>query len=512
MTNSFFLRSAFAWSLSLLVGMLLLFLPSAKGASGTWNLSGNGVWSGSTNWLGNVIADGAGSTGDFSTFNILANTVVTMDTTSRTLGTLTIGDPTGNQQYTIDASGGATLTMNNSGSGALISRTQAGTTTISVPIILADDLTIRKEGTNAFNINGGITSIGGTRNLVLENNTNQALNFGSSSTLNHVGSITNIGSGGGATSISASIGANVTEIIQNSASSTMSLGTGNSAFIGSVSVQNGTLSTGNNSLNVNNLVTMSANGIFENNASSGLTIAGLSGAGGIVQGGNTTNLRSLTLGGSGTSSYSGVIADKDFAGGGFTSITKSGLGTQILSGTNTYTGATTVTAGTLIIEGSLGNTVVSVTGGILGGSGTIGGSVTVSTGTLAPGSSPGTLTVNDDLTMDSGSTYLFEAGDLTNVTGQLDLNNTWTLSLAPSANWQVGGTTVLFEYGTLAASPWLTPAIVDNTGLGGILTVTDNGSQIILNGYSVVPEPAAVLMAGLGLTLVLLRRRLQLRS
>ena len=54
--------------------------------------------------------------------------------------------------------------------------------------------------------------------------------------------------------------------------------------------------------------------------------------------------------------YSGAIAD--FATG--TTLTKTGLGTQILAGANTYTGATTVNQGKLFVNGSLGNTAVAL--------------------------------------------------------------------------------------------------------------------------------------------------------
>ena len=103
----------------------------------------------------------------------------------------------------------------------------------------------------------------------------------------------------------------------------------------------------------------------------------------------------LNLGGNAVHSYAGAISN----GAGDMSLTKSGAGTQILGGANTYTGATTVAAGTLIITGTTSaSSAVTVTGGILGGDGGIGGSVTVGAdGNLAPGTSAGTLEIGGSL-------------------------------------------------------------------------------------------------------------------
>jgi len=70
--------------------------------------------------------------------------------------------------------------------------------------------------------------------------------------------------------------------------------------------------------------------------------------------------------------FSGTLRDGDGVGtDGVLAVAKTGLGTQILSGANTYTGGTTVNGGTLTVNGALPNAVVTVTSGTLDGSGTM---------------------------------------------------------------------------------------------------------------------------------------------
>ena len=90
----------------------------------------------------------------------------------------------------------------------------------------------------------------------------------------------------------------------------------------------------------------------------------------------------LTAGGNnGSTTFSGVIAD----GSGTLALAKTGSGTLVLAGANTYTGATTVGGGTLTVDGTTAAGAVTVAAGAtLTGSGTIGGTVGMS-GTLRPG-------------------------------------------------------------------------------------------------------------------------------
>lgn len=79
------------------------------------------------------------------------------------------------------------------------------------------------------------------------------------------------------------------------------------------------------------------------------------------------NSQTLTITGDSDGAFAGTLTEKDAANR--LSLTKSGLGTQILSGTNQYTGTTTVNGGRLTLEGGDNrlpvNTQVIVTNAVL---------------------------------------------------------------------------------------------------------------------------------------------------
>ena len=83
---------------------------------------------------------------------------------------------------------------------------------------------------------------------------------------------------------------------------------------------------------------------------------------GSLDGGGTFNLgaNELTVGGNNLSTnVTGIIADGGGGGGTGASLVKTGSGTMILSGANTYTGGTTVNGGTLEISGSIASGTVT---------------------------------------------------------------------------------------------------------------------------------------------------------
>src|SRR5258707_3910350 len=83
------------FKITLAVAMVALAgsnLSSCLAQNGAWNVDADGIWSTATNWVGGIIADGANNTADFSATPITTNRTVVLDT-SRTLGTINIGEP-----------------------------------------------------------------------------------------------------------------------------------------------------------------------------------------------------------------------------------------------------------------------------------------------------------------------------------------------------------------------------------------------------------------------------------
>ena len=203
-------------------------------------------------------------------------------------------------------------------------------------------------------------------------------------------------------------------------------------------------------------------------------------------------------------------------------LVKAGAGTQILTGSSSYTGSTTVSGGRLIVDGdnSLATGAVTVAAGaVLGGSGTIGGATTV-TGTLSPGNSPGVLSIAS-LVLNGPSTSLFEidgtgrgtAYDGVTITQSGGLTYGGVLSLVFSNTFADNTTFDLFNF---SGSPLGSFSSVTASGPYGALTFTNDGFGVWTSGSTsvagqtmtftqstgdlvIVPEPGALALAGLGI-------------
>lgn len=271
-----------------LLALSLCALPSARATDGVWVLNGSGVWSLSTNWSTGAIADEAGSIADFSQTNISTGRTVTIDTTSRTVGTILFGDIDSTHGYTIAASGGGTLTFNNSGSAAALTQgVNSGANTISSPVLLADSLNTNNNSASLLTLSGTVSaSSAGTK------------------------TITNQGTGAGGVTLSGIIsnGTGSVAVVQNSATSTLTL-SGTNTFDTGVQIKQGTVLANNAAALGTGTVLL---GDTSGSANATLSINSFTVANNITaQAGSTGTLTLMGNGGSAARPTGNIVLDND---------------------------------------------------------------------------------------------------------------------------------------------------------------------------------------------------------
>lgn len=309
------------------------------------------------------------------------------------------------------------------------------------------------------------------------------------------------------------------------------------SFLGTVRVNSGAGIRFSTSSTLNNGGTNTTFDVLGNMTTRGggtVHLGTLTGSGTITGPGGADGTATYSIGAKGVNSeFSGAISDNTSVRR--VAVTKTGSGILTLSGTNTYTGATAVNAGTLLVNGSLGATVVTVgASGTLGGTGTIGGATTVN-GSLAPGASPGVLTFSSTLTL-AGTTNLELNGstrgttyDGINVAGALTYGG--TLNVTFGSSFLAGGesfslftaadgtsipASVTGSFASINLLGGYTGSLTNNSGvwtgtIGGVdFTFTQSTGLLTtaLSG-SPVPEPSTyAALAGLAvLGFVATRRR-----
>jgi len=442
-----------------------------KAGAGTLTLSGANTHTGAvTVSAGGLTLEGGSSIGDSSAVTVDSGATLTLNGGNETIGSLA-GAGNVVLSYKLTAGGDNTSTtfsgaisstntsgLTKTGSGTLTlsgSNTYTGTTTVSAGGLtlsggsaIADSsaVTVASGATLTLSASETIGSLAGTGSVTLGANTLVAGGDNTSTTFSGA-----IGGTGGLT---------------KAGSGTLTLSGGNT-YTGGTTVSAGSLTLdGGSAVADSSAVTVASGATLTLSASE--TIGSLAGAGSVTLGANT-----LTAGGDNTSTtFSGAI-------GGTGGLTKTGAGTLILSGGNTYTGSTTVSAGSLTLSG--GSAVADS------------GAVTVASGatlTLSASETIGSLAGGGGVTL--GANTLTAGGDNTSTTFSGAIGGTGGLTKAGSGTLTLSGThtysgTTTVSAGTLSLTGTISSAttVASTATLTGTGTVT--GVLTIASGGTLAP-------------------------
>ncbi len=469
-----------------LTGAQRLFKSSV--GAGTWILSN----AGNASTFSGRIAVGNGTLQVASEAN-LGTTPVSFVSNQLTLGGANFGTLRTTANMSLSANRGVSL-----GAGGGGFNEDAGTTlTVDSVIAGAGSLTKSGAGTlvlTAANSYGGATTLG---NGILRLGASEVIPDASplaitSGTFDLNGNAETIGglSGGGIITNSAG-GASTLNIAYNGGTDSVFSGQINNAggvinvvksgtgtlvfsgantYAGTTTVDGGTLRLGAPGAVPAGTTLIVNAGVFDLNGND-QTVAGLSGNGVITNSHLTGNATfTVNYNGGTATTFGGQITNG--GGSGVLSFVKSGTGTLVLSGTNTYKGSTTINGGTLSIGASAG----------LGDSTAVTNTVTIDNAVLEVTGNVD-LGANRVVTINAGGAiFKVTSGNTLTVpaaiggAGALDKTDSGTLALGNSGNSYNGATTISAGTLQLGASD----VLPDGAGKGGVTL----GGTLDLNGHS----------------------------
>ncbi|MFN6015940.1 MAG: autotransporter-associated beta strand repeat-containing protein, partial [Verrucomicrobiota bacterium] len=398
--------------------------------------------------------------------------------------------------------GTTTLTGNNTYSGG--TTVNAGALNVTSTGSLASNSALSLNSSATANLSNSGQTLGAVSN---NNTATNALNFS-----NATGTVTLASlSGGGNTRFG------------SNAVVTGGIGSGTVNAIGSLTanITGGTVGAGSLIASTVNGGTTTVGGV----ATIGTRSAGTANLNGATSSITTLSGGNIALGSSTVLSVSDGSSSGIISGGG--GLNKTGAGSLELLGANTYTGTTTVSEGALAVNGSLAGGVTVINGATLQGNGTISGATTIG-GSLKPGNSPGLLTFENSVTLQSTASTTMEivgnstlsrgvTYDAIDITGALTYGGTLTLDFSGPAYGQGVYTFNLFDFGnqsgsftSMSLAGLYSGALINNAGVWGYQQGDNSWSFNQANGeltFTVVPEPNVAMVVGSLALMTLLRRR-----
>ena len=547
--------------------------------TGTTTISGGTLAGIGANAFGNTSAISIAGTGvlslrgDANTFFAKAN-----DSSSYAISTTTTGATINADQATIGGIGAKIMTIGTLG-------TSSTTAAYTLNFTGANNTSL---GVGA--VTGSASVAVGTNTIANANAGGGSLTLASYTSANTAGGDTLTFSGVGNTTVSGAVTPSATTLnLRQNGTGVVSLN-GTSSYSGTTTVSTGTLVVAANSPSgsngaLGNAISEVVLGTASGNSAASFLIGGAfaigrdiriptsdttdSGTRVLTLGGNTAAASTfsgyitlgtasqagrgatLTAANGGQVTFSGVIQNPAAMDATAYTLTKSGLGTVVLSNTNSYTGATNVSGGTLAVSstGSLasGSAVTVQTSATLDVAGTINGAVTVDSGGAlkgngglfnasvtingihSPGASLGIQTFTTGISYGEASTLNAEiVGDSLGLRGSdFDgINITGgNLTIATAATFKLIGSSI--DYGALSWDVNRSFNIIDFTGAGSstgvfVLDTTSAGvfagqgtwglsntaNDIVLD-WTAIPESNVAAMIGSFGTIALLRRRRQ---
>ena len=419
---------------------------------------------------------------------------------------------TNNGNLTFSSSGAQTLSGVISGSGSVTQagsgnltlravNTFSGGFTLSSGTLTLGNNSVFGSSTGTLNMNGGIVELSGSNLLYTTANPTQLnadFTVGSAATqgtmqwaISGTSTLTanrTITVNGGALNISGGLsdGGNGYGFTKTGSGLLRLSGTG--SYTGDTKVAAGTLTIFSALAAQTSVLDTSGAGTFLLNPGTAVTLGGLKGGGAFAVG---STLNSITLNnGAGVScTYSGIIFN---GAAGAMAVTKTGNGTQALSGSNSYTGGTSIQAGTLVAgnANALGSGALTVNAGTLDlhGFSTGIGALSGSSGSLITNSVSGTAT----LTIGMASGTSIYAGNIVNGAGSIVLTNSGAGTLILSGLLSMAGLnanngiTQLAQSGSIGAVSIASGAALSMPAhSGSTYNVLDTNSLSITPGGSI---------------------------